>query len=56
MREAIGSPRPPYECERYNNEVVQARATLGVAAFDAAFAQGHALTLEQAVAMALGKE
>jgi predicted ATPase/class 3 adenylate cyclase len=56
LREAIGSPRPPVEQKKYEQQSEQARAALGESAFDAAFEQGRAMTFEQAVEYALGEE
>lgn len=55
MREAIGSPRPPDEREKYDHEVADARSSLGDSAFTAAFEEGRAMSWEEAVAMALGE-
>jgi predicted ATPase/class 3 adenylate cyclase len=55
LREAIGSPRAPMEQEKYNKEVAQVRSALGDAAFAAAFEEGRAMTLEEALEYALAK-
>jgi hypothetical protein len=46
----------PWFVERYEQDVAAARAARGEAAFAAAWAEGQAMTLEQAVADALGDE
>jgi predicted ATPase/DNA-binding winged helix-turn-helix (wHTH) protein len=54
LRTEIGSPLPPSEQRRYDRRVAAARAALGdCAAFDRAWQQGRALTLEQAIELAL---
>jgi hypothetical protein len=54
VREQIGSSLPPGECLRYEQQVATARAALAdAAAFDAAWREGRAMPLEQAVAYAL---
>jgi len=50
LREAIGAPRPPFERVRYERAVAAARIQLGEQAFDAAWAEGRTMTLEQALA------
>ncbi len=55
LREAIGSPIPPNERARYEGQVALARAAgADDTAFDAAWAEGRAMTLDQAIADALG--
>jgi DNA-binding NarL/FixJ family response regulator len=54
LREAAGAPRWPADQPGYEGTVAAARTRLGTAAFAAAWAAGRALTLEQAVAEALG--
>jgi hypothetical protein len=39
----------------HDNEIADARAALGEAAFEAAFAEGRAMTWEQAVESVLGE-
>jgi hypothetical protein len=56
LREAIGAPLPPSEREKYEREVGAARAALGEEAFASAWAEGEAMTLEQAIAYALEDE
>lgn len=53
LREEIGCPLPQCLREEYNRNVAVARQTLGAEAFSAAWIEGHAMTLEQAVAYAL---
>jgi predicted ATPase/DNA-binding SARP family transcriptional activator len=53
MREAIGAPVPPKEQTRYKREMDRVRAQLGAEAFDRAWAEGRAMTNDQAVAYAL---
>jgi len=53
LREAIGAPVPPVERDPYNECIAATRARLGEAAFGAAWAEGRAMTLEQAIAYAL---
>jgi DNA-binding CsgD family transcriptional regulator len=52
LREAIGTPLPPAERERYDRGVAAVRASLGEEAFAAALATGRALPLAEAVAEA----
>ena len=56
LREEIGSPLAPNDREAYEREVAQARQVLGEAAFAAAWEEGRAMTMEQAVEYALGEE
>ncbi len=57
LREEIGLPLPPSERPRYDRQVATARATLGDdAAFDVAWQEGRAMTLEQAIGYALEKQ
>jgi predicted ATPase/class 3 adenylate cyclase len=54
LREEIGSPLPPNERPRYDRHVATARAALGDdVAFDRAWQEGRALTIEQAIELAL---
>jgi predicted ATPase/class 3 adenylate cyclase/predicted negative regulator of RcsB-dependent stress response len=53
-REQSGTIRSPIDHPRYIQDVATARAQLDEATFDAAWAEGRAMTLEQAVAEALG--
>ncbi len=54
LREEIGSPQPPRELSDYDQRVVAARAALGNDdAFDRAWAEGRAWTLEYAIERAM---
>jgi non-specific serine/threonine protein kinase len=54
LREEVGSPLPPNERPRYEQQVAAARVALGDdAAFAAAWAEGRATPLEQAIECAL---
>ena len=53
LREAIGAPMPPKEREKYDLAIAAVRQALGEEAFSAAWAEGRALPLEQAIAQAL---
>jgi tetratricopeptide (TPR) repeat protein len=55
LRETIGAPLPPINRADYERDVAAARAQLHEDAFAAAWAAGRAMTLEQAIAEALGK-
>lgn len=57
LREAIGASVLPYYRGEYERGVAAARAPLGEAAFAAAWAEGRAMTMEQAIefALALGE-
>ena len=56
LRMEIGSPLSPFERPCYDRHVAAARAALGDgAAFDRAWQEGHALTLEQALELAFEK-
>jgi predicted ATPase len=56
LREILGRDRlPPFQTE-YDRRVASARAALGDAAFSAAWADGRAMTLEQAIEYALQEE
>ena len=56
LRESIGAPRPSVERAMNEQEVAEARAALGEEAWASAFAAGWALSLEAAIAEALGEE
>jgi hypothetical protein len=49
LREAIGTPLPPVYRLDYERVVAKARAQLGNEHFSRAWAEGRAMTLEQAV-------
>jgi tetratricopeptide (TPR) repeat protein len=53
LRTALGAPLPPSERTDYDRDVASSRAQLDAATFAAAWAQGRALPLEQAIADAL---
>jgi non-specific serine/threonine protein kinase len=56
LREEIGAPLPPYERPRYGRRVAAARAALrDDAAFEHAWQEGRALTIEQGIALALSE-
>ena len=55
LREAIDAPIPPSRRADYERNVVETRAALGQEAFAAAWAEGRAMSLEQALAYALGE-
>jgi len=52
-RERIGAPLPPGDKPLYERHLERARAELEKVAFDVAWAEGRALTLEQAIEYAL---
>jgi tetratricopeptide (TPR) repeat protein len=56
LREEIGSPMPPSERVEYDRQLREARAAVGEAGFAAAWAEGRALTLEEAISRALDEE
>jgi predicted ATPase/class 3 adenylate cyclase len=53
LRERIGSPMAKYEETEYNQSVAQLRAMLPDAEFNALWAEGRAMTMEQAIRLAL---
>ena len=53
LREATGAQVPPLDRAGYARSLDRVRARLGQAAFFAAWDEGHALPLEQAIAYAL---
>ncbi len=54
LRKEIGSPLPPWERSRYDRQIASGRAALGNdVAFDLAWQEGHAMTLEQMIELAL---
>jgi predicted ATPase len=55
LREAMGIPLPAPDREEVEQAVAAARAALGEDAWAASFAAGQALSLEQAIAEALGE-
>jgi predicted ATPase/DNA-binding SARP family transcriptional activator/Tfp pilus assembly protein PilF len=52
LRETIGSTLPPREREQQAHEAEAVRKTLGEATYTAAWEEGHALTLMEAIALA----
>lgn len=58
LREEVGTPLPPNEQPRYERQIATVHAAIGDdAAFDLAWREGRAMTLEQAVEYALkGKD
>ena len=56
LREAIGVTLPPSVRADYDSTVAAARASLGEAALARAWAEGRAMTLEQAIEYALAEE
>ncbi len=53
---AVSTYLDSVECAYYNRLVATALGELGQQAFDEAYAQGHALTLDQAIVEALGED
>ena len=53
LRERIHIPMADYERAEYEREVMALRAQMDAAAYDAAWAEGHTMTLDQAVEHAL---
>ena len=49
QREAMNAPKPPVEREELERAVLTIRETLGEDGFAVTWAEGHAMTLEQAV-------
>jgi hypothetical protein len=56
IREAIGAPLPPIDRPRRDKALARLRAQLDDANFAAAWAEGQAMSLEQAIAEALQHE
>jgi len=56
IREKIGAPLPQYERAEVEAVLVPVRAALGAKAWATACAAGQALSLEEAVALALGED
>jgi predicted ATPase/DNA-binding SARP family transcriptional activator len=55
LREAINSPLPPNEREEYDRDLAVVRLALGEEVFAAVWAEGRAMTLEQAMRFALSE-
>jgi hypothetical protein len=53
LRTAKGTPLPSCDLDEYNGDVALVRAALGEEAFAAAWAEGRAMSPQQAVAYAL---
>ena len=53
LREAVGIPLPPVARPEYERDVAAARARLNETTWATAWAEGRAMTLEQAIAYAL---
>jgi hypothetical protein len=49
VRTSIGAPIPPVDRERYESDVELIRSSMDAASFDAAWAEGRSMELEQAV-------
>ena len=56
LRTALGAPLPPAERAAYEHDVAADRTQLDAATFAAAWAEGRALPLEQAIADALSED
>lgn len=56
QREALGSFVPPVSRTDHCHATNAARATLGERAFDAAWAAGHAMSLEEVISEVVGEE
>ena len=56
LRAELGTPQPAQEQADTAQAVMAARAALGEEAWAAAFAAGHALSMEEAIAEALGDD
>ncbi len=54
LRENIGYPIPPADLSDYKHNVASARAALGEQIFAAAWSEGRAMIMDQAIAYALG--
>ena len=55
LRQAIGFPRPSSDRSEYDNNVAACRSQLGEKEFEAAWAQGRAMSMEEAVEYALSQ-
>lgn len=56
LREALGAPLPPHEWADIEQMVAAARVALGKEQWATAFAAGQALSLKEAIVVALGEE
>jgi hypothetical protein len=55
MRDAMGAPVPPNERERYKREMDMLSAQSGEEGFQRAYAEGYAMTSEEAMSEAFDK-
>jgi hypothetical protein len=53
LRDVIDTPLPPKEREQYDSDVAEAKQAMGLEAFMAAWEKGHAMSMEEAIALAL---
>ena len=53
LRDVLGAPRPPNEIEPYEKHVARARASIDPETFEAAWAEGRAMTIDEALEFAL---
>jgi hypothetical protein len=53
LRQTIGAPLIQAEREELDQDIIATRSQLGEEAFQSAWAQGRAMTLEQAIAFAM---
>lgn len=53
LREEIGAPLPPFDRLRYDQRVAAARTAIGAEDFNRTWQEGRAMTVEQAIALAL---
>ena len=53
LREAMGAPLPPSDRKEYDRDEAAVRTALGEEASATAWAEGRAMTLEQAIELAL---
>jgi tetratricopeptide (TPR) repeat protein len=54
LREKIQSPMTDYECVEYDQSLAQLRSMLSETEFNALWAEGRSMTMEQAIQLALG--
>src|SRR5207249_192597 len=52
--ETLGAQQPVADAQEYERTVAEGRAALGEAVFAAAWAEGRAMSLDQAIELALG--
>lgn len=53
LREQIGRPLPPNRSEQYDRNVAEVKQALGDGAFEAAWEKGRAMTMQEAIAIAM---